>query len=612
MKIRAGLVALLAVTGAGAESARVLPVGSAESMDGLMTAWVAGFSAARPGNSAQITRREKFSADLLEPLARGELKVAPFARELFPRESVRFRELAGDPPLLVPVATGSRATKGGTHAIALFVHERNPLARLTVAQVREIFARDGRITTWGQLGLTAPWAARPIRLHGMRARRGSGNPPGIVNFLEARLLAGRPWREIQEHDDTPGGPQALEHITRAVAADEAAIGYSGFAYAVPGVKTLALGESEHGPFYAGSEEEVARREYPLTRTLYLAASRLLDNASRDFLRHALSPAGQELIAKDTHGFFPLPPAELSTARVLVAGLDPALPAYSPLPVTVPTVSSYVTEDGALAIIGYNDMKEMVGEWSRLFATTHPGIRFDHRLLGTRTAPPALARGRSLLAPMGADFSPAELADYRAATGHEPLVIRVAHCSLDARALSGPLAILVHRDNPLSALTLAEVAEIFSGRNTRGLRPCGLNPETALGLFLRREVLAGGGFGPDFRGFGQSGDVVKAVAADRNAIGFAAANRATEGVRIVALARRAGEPPVLPEEDAIRAGRYPLNRHLLLQARRPLDPVAREYLRLVLSCEGQEAVAGGSLGYLPLNAEEVAGELAKLE
>jgi len=40
-------------------------------------------------------------------------------------------------------------------------------------------------------------------------------------------------------------------------------------------------------------------------------------------------------------------------------------------------------------------------------------------------------------------------------------------------------------------------------------------------------------------------------------------------------------------------------------------VAAEYLRLVLSCEGQAAIAAGSLGYLPLSPRDAAAERARL-
>lgn len=603
MKVRVSIAALAMVAGACFSAAAELPCASAESMDGLMQAWTAGFNARQPDVTARVTVRAKYSADFVDPLARGEVKVAAFAREWFPAEQARFAALAGGPPVLVPVATGSRATKGGTHAVVIYVHEKNPLARLALPQLREIFAAGGRLATWGQLGLDGEWAPRKISVHGMRVRRETGNPPGIVNFLEARLLDGRGWRDdLREYSDEPGGAQALEQIVRAVAADEGAIGYSGFAYAMPGVKALALGETEAGPFFAGTEAEIAARQYPLVRTIYLAAGPAPDAATRAFIDHVLGPAGQGAVAADPQGFFPLPAAPVNPARLH----------YEPRPVAVPPGARYVTADGAVAVVGYNDMEEMLDTLGMRFSALHPGVRFAHNLKGTRTAPPALARGVSAFAPMGAEFSPGQLADYVAATGHEPLMFRIAHCSLEAAALSGPLGIVVHRDNPLNALTLAEVADIFSGRSSLGLHPVGLAPDTALGIFLRDRVLAGGDFARDFRGFRQSQEVMQAVAADPRAIGFAAAMRTMPGVKVLDLAPGPGRAPVALTEKNLRAGRYPLDRFLLIYARQPLEPLVREYLRFVLSREGQEVIARGSLGYLPLNDAELAAERAKLD
>ena len=306
MTPRLRFAALAFAAGACFLSSAELPVASAESMDGLMAAWTRGFSAAHPETPARITLRGKFSADFAEPLARGEVKVASFARELFAAERSRMKELAGGEPVMIPVATGSRATKGGTHAVVIFVNEKNPLAHLSFSQLREIFGLGGKITTWGDLGLTDEWAGRKITVHGMKARRETGNPPGIVNFLEARLLAGRGWREdLHEYTDSPNGAQSLEQIVRAVAADETAIGYSGFAYAVPGARTIALGETEAGPFYSGTDEEIARRKYPLVRTLYLCTGPNPDATTQEFIRHVLGPAGQAAIAADAQKFCPL-------------------------------------------------------------------------------------------------------------------------------------------------------------------------------------------------------------------------------------------------------------------------------------------------------------------
>jgi phosphate transport system substrate-binding protein len=294
---------------------------SAESMAELMETWTREFSALYPAAPARVVVRTKFSAEAFDALLRGEVQVAPFARELFPSERARFHLKFGRDPLLLPIAFGSRATKGGTHAIAIFVSAKNPLAQLSLSQLRSVLARDGGITTWGQLGLGGEWARRPIVVHGMLRRRTTGDPPGIVNFLEQRLLGGLAWRDdIVEHADVPGGPQALELIVRAIAADSGAIGYSGFGYALPGTKTVALAEVDGGPWYAGTSGEIADGTYPLTRKIYLCADRaaVRENPSlRLFLEFTLGAAGQKAVAAVPQGFFPLPGSERDAARTFL-------------------------------------------------------------------------------------------------------------------------------------------------------------------------------------------------------------------------------------------------------------------------------------------------------
>jgi phosphate transport system substrate-binding protein len=611
----AGVASAAAEPGAPGEG---LTFARADTMDGLVRAWAAGFRRLHPGVALTLRNDTRLSADAFDLLLAGRVQVAPFVREPFPAEIARFRGKTGHDPLLVPVATGSYATKGGTHAIAVYVADGNPLAGLTLAQLRAIYARDGGIRTWGQLGLGGPWTARPIHVYGMPTRRSTGNPPGIVNFLRQRVLPDSEFRgDIAECPDSAEG-SSLDRIVRAVASDPDGIGCSGFGNAAPGARTLALAEGEGGPYYAGTPDEVARRIYPLTRTIYLcvdrAPGRPLDPRLGDFIAFVLGPEGQKAVADDPERFLPLPP-EMARAEVLKLAAQPP---------DVPPDAGYLAPSGAVEIVGYNDMREMIEAWDRLYSAAHPGVAFALSLEGTRTAPPALAAGRSAFAPMGAVFSPSELADYRRATGGEPLAIRVAHCSLDPRALSGPLAIIVNRDNPLASISMEQVARVFTGEVTtwgglglegdwagKGVRACGLSPGTALGSFMRSRALGGSPFLAGLDGCAQSAEVVRRVAADPLAIGFAAAMRASPGVRVLAIAPGGSAAPVAPTPESIRDGRYPLDRCLLIYARRPLDPFVRAYLRMALSPEGQRAVAGGTLGYQPLNPREIAEELRKL-
>jgi phosphate transport system substrate-binding protein len=316
---------------------------------------------------------------------------------------------------------------------------------------------------------------------------------------------------------------------------------------------------------------------------------------------------------------------LIVAGSCATSVDPALPRYEPRTVAVPPSATYLAADGAIIVVGYNDMGDLLNALIARFAAAHPGIRFKLDLPGTRFAPAALARGDSAFAPMGAEFTPAQLAEYRAMVGADPLEFRVAHASLNRRALSGPLAVFVHRDNPIASLTLDQLTRVYVGQATqwgelglggdwaqRSIGAYGVERGTPLALSFQRNAMDGHTFGARVHGFPQSVDVVRQVANEPGAIGFAAAMRATPGTRVVPIAVRASDEPVTLTEENIKADRYPLDRFLLICTRRPLASPVREFLRLVLSREGQEIVAASPQGYLPLSARQAALERAKLD
>lgn len=287
-------------------------------------------------------------------------------------------------------------------------------------------------------------------------------------------------------------------------------------------------------------------------------------------------------------------------------------AYTVRPVDFPAEAAYLTPAGAIMVVGYNDMAEMIGALTARFTALHPGFKFDLQMPGTKAAAAALASGRSAFAPMGAALTPAQRAECRAATGGDPLEIRIAGGSLQAGAKSGPVAVIVHRDNPLQSLDAAALRVEFG--DTGGpvnLRACGLPSEAPLGLFFRERVLAGGAFGRGYTAYPQSADVVRAVAADSRAIGFARANVLTPAVRALAIATEPGAAPVALTAENLTAGRYPLDWPLYLALRQPVEPWIAEFVRFVLSAEGQDQIARGTLGYRRLSAAEAARELGKL-
>ena len=319
----------------------------------------------------------------------------------------------------------------------------------------------------------------------------------------------------------------------------------------------------------------------------------------------------------------------------VSLLDADLPSYVPQPVVLPPQAGYLLPDGSIAVVGYNDMDAMLANLNVLFTRSHPGFKFTMRLKGTATAAPALTHGVSAFAPMGTEFSTIELVTYRSLVGAEPLLIRVAHCAVNPRARSAPLGIYINKANPLDRLTVAQVARIFSTGSSggdltswgqlglqgewanRAIHPYGIHEEATAGLAPSMLRVTGGlPFPFGYESFPQSVDVVKRVGEDLGGIGFASGNNPAPEVKLLMIAEQDGGHYVPLTAAEVVSGKYPLDLFLLIYLRRvpgqPLDPLAKEYLRLVLSKEGQQAIAGAAPGYLPLNAREVREELAKLE
>jgi phosphate transport system substrate-binding protein len=617
---------------AGARVAGVIRCAGGGTMLPLVKDWGHQFHELHPQAVVSVDSRTTLAADGFRALLAGHVDLVDFVREPFPAELAAFKRKFGYAPLLINVANGSFDTLGGTHAIAIYVNSSNPLQHLTLGQLEEIFSASVRLRpgaplgTWGNVGLRGSWATRPIHVYGMTPVRPSGNPPGIVNFMELRVLHGGTFRaDLRAEHDRPG-ESALQAIVRAIARDPDGIGYSGFAYAVAGVKTVALARGRGGPYVQGGLQQVANRSYPLSRQIYFGLNSLpgrpLPALMKAFLELALSPEGQRAVAQTPDHFLPLTARQLARSHAQLLALTAPPPGRA---------APYLRRTGAISIVGYNDMREMLEALDERFEREHPGVRFDLTLNGTRTAPAALASGRSLLAPMGAAFTPGQLAAYRREVGSDPVAFRIAHDSLEPQARSGPLVIFVPASNPLAQLTLTQLRRIFAsgGRGvswgqlgvTGGLadspvHPYGLTATTPLGLFMRKHALAGRPFGKRFVGLPESADVVREVAHDPLGIGFAAINHVTPAVRAMPLARAQGERPSRATRADILAGRYPLDRYLLIYVRIPpggrLDPIAREYLRLALSPAGQRAIGTGHLGYFPLSAAEAAAERAKLD
>ncbi len=324
----------------------------------------------------------------------------------------------------------------------------------------------------------------------------------------------------------------------------------------------------------------------------------------------------------------------------VLGAHAETPAYQPQPFEIPRDAGYVRPDGSIYIVGNDGMEELLKELNALFEKAHPGARFTMLLKGSSTGIAGLTAGVSAFAPMGREAWGTDVSGFREIYGYQPFDIHIGYDGFVRPGHKNPPAVYVNAKNPLAGLTLEQLARVFTGGNAAGditrWQQLGVKGEwakRAMHLYgqyddggaatsVRKTRLGGRPFARDYEELEKPCDVVKAVAEDPYGIGLASfcdAAKVSANVRVLPLAWKAGQPFAVPGYDDIHAGRYPLGVHLRLYAVRkpgaPLDPLVKEYARLALSREGQAIIAAQKdtdEGFIPLDAAEIAAELAKLD
>jgi phosphate transport system substrate-binding protein len=306
----------------------------------------------------------------------------------------------------------------------------------------------------------------------------------------------------------------------------------------------------------------------------------------------------------------------SQAQAQAVKVDAAVPSYQ----KVSGVS------GNINSVGSDTMNNLMALWGETLQKLYPNVKIQVEGKGSSTAPPALIAGTSQFGPMSRAMKSTEIDQFEQKYGYKPTQIRTSY---DA------LAVWVNKDNPIEKLTLAQVDAAFSKSRKRGFkanvttwgqlglsgdwanRPLSLygrNSASGTYGFFKEHTLSNGDYKDTVKEQPGSASVVQGVTEDRFGIGYSGIGYRTSGVKAVQLAEKDGDAYFDGSYANVTSGKYPLWRFLYIYMNKapgkPLDPLAKEFIKLILSKEGQEAVVKD--GYLPLSPEIVKQELAKLE
>jgi len=305
----------------------------------------------------------------------------------------------------------------------------------------------------------------------------------------------------------------------------------------------------------------------------------------------------------------------SSTSFAVAQLDPALKEYKP--------SSGVS--GNISSVGSDTLANLMTLWAEQFKRFYPNVNVQIQAAGSSTAPPALTEGTSNLGPMSRKMKSKEIEAFERRYGYKPTAIPVA---IDA------LAVYVHKDNPIKGLTIPQVDAIFSSTRkcnypkditswgdlglsgswgNRSIQIFGRNSVSGTYGYFKKKALCKGDYKNNVNEQPGSASVVQSVATSLNGIGYSGIGYKTSGVKAVPLAKKPGKKFVeATPENAIK-GSYPLSRFLYVYINKapnkPLSPLDKEFLKMVLSKQGQEVVIKD--GYIPLPAKVVKKYMKKL-
>ena len=308
-------------------------------------------------------------------------------------------------------------------------------------------------------------------------------------------------------------------------------------------------------------------------------------------------------------------------------------------------------------------------WEAGFRKFHPGVSFSDNFPTSDAAFPALVTGVTDLAPDGGEPAITELLSFYEVNGYHATDVVVASGTYDIEGRSPGIVVYVHPDNPLTQLTLKQLDGIFGAERNGALRgfkwdlkaargtdqnirtwgqlgltgewarqpiqTYGHAPSGTTRFFQLRVLHNSDKWNPNYRGYVETGSKMiddddkaeqrggvqhmlrEELMRDKYGIAWTIVPQASHvpGLKPIALAAEEGGPYVVPSKATFQNRTYPLVRNLYFYVNRkpgtPLEPRLREFLRYILSREGQAAIIANG-NYLPLPPEFAATQRSRLD
>ena len=317
-------------------------------------------------------------------------------------------------------------------------------------------------------------------------------------------------------------------------------------------------------------------------------------------------------------------------------VDPATPEWLPGEIPIPENAKEVEFN----IVGSDTMDELVIGWAKLYRKQYPEISVTEDLVASGAGAPGLIAGADV-APVAREMFPAEIKAFTDKFGYPPTAIKVATGSAGSLGKTAATVILVDKDNPIDCLSLPQLDAIYSKTRKLGYhevntwgdlgatgewasRPIhlyGLKPVNGIEQYFKEVAMDGGEYKDGIewahnRGLTHAFTVVaEDMAKKPGGLEYAMLANVTPNVKVLKVSWKTGGTCYAPTVDNVYAHKYPFSRYVYLYVNKPpgkpLDPKVKEFLKLVLSEQGQQVVADEHV-FIPLQPDVVREELKKLD
>jgi phosphate transport system substrate-binding protein len=263
-------------------TAASIQVKGSDTMVNLAQAWAEEYKNVAPKVDVEVSGGG--SGVGIAALTKGTIDIANASRNMKPTEIEQAKKNTGKDPKEFVV---------GYDALAIYVHKDNPLEQITTEQIAQIYAEDGTITKWSQLGVKLPGVSDDTIV---RVSRQSSS--GTYEFLREHVLKNKDFKNGSR--DMNGSKEVVD----LVGSTPTAIGYSGMGYATPTVKMLKVAIKEGETAYPPNVENTLKKTYPIARSLQVYTLGEPQDAVKTYIHWIMGDAGQKIV--ESTGYVPIP------------------------------------------------------------------------------------------------------------------------------------------------------------------------------------------------------------------------------------------------------------------------------------------------------------------